>query len=412
MTSYARPPDSGGGYAAPILVDVVREHLDEVTFLSVQRRKLLFSPDVPLSALWRHDGRIAAHWDGLVVGFPATLEIAWERLAGDDPWDVFAAARVWMELGNPAPESVVEHLDKAGEEAVAGWIEAFRRTPADRLAMLFPGGPTGTEAPRIFALLLDAWGWHGLLADSLLPEIARNADPLVRRALARAIGWVPRSGTVDTVLEKLLADPEEEVRRPALWSVALHRPSDAAARCRAALRSGAADPFAVRVLGCLGGPEDVESVARFLDDADVAPAAARALGDLGFTSSVDRLIGLLGREEEQLREAASDALEAILGDLPDTQRERLPGELPPEEETVDPETLRAWWVEAGNGFDGRKRWLRGKPFPWDGAPEFETMEALWRSALQSAGGVHDWLRREVPDGFFSARPVTESRPGE
>ena len=411
MTSYARPPDSGGGYAAPILVDVVREHLDEVTFLSIQRRKLLFSPDVPLSALWRHDGRIAAHWDGLVVGLPATLEIAWERLAGDDPWDVFAAARVWMELGNPAPESVVEHLDKAGEEVVAGWIEAFRGTPADRLATLFPEGPTGTEAPRISALLLDAWAWHGLLADSRLPEIARNADPLVRRALARAIGWVPRSGTVDTVLEKLLAAPEVEVRRAALWSEAMHRPSDAAARCRAALRSGSADPFTIRVLGLLGGREDMEPVARCLDDAGAAPAAARALGDLGIPSSVDRLIGLLDGEEEGLRKAAAEGLRTILGDLPDAQRERLPGELPPEEEPVDPGTLRAWWIEAGSGFDGRKRWLRGKPFPWDGAPDHEPMESMWRSLLPSPG-ENDRLRREVPDGFFSGRPEPESRPGE
>ena len=117
-------------------------------------------------------------------------------------------------------------------------------------------------------------------------------------------------------------------------------------------------------------------------------------------------------EEEELREAAADGLRTILGDLPVTQREHLPGELPPEGETVDPETLRAWWIEAGKGFDGRKRWLRGKPFPWNGASELEPMEALWRSAIQSTAGVNDWLRREVPDGFFSARPEPESRPGE
>jgi uncharacterized protein (TIGR02270 family) len=412
LSSDARKPDSREGYVAPILVDVVREHLDEVTFLSVQRRKLLFSTDIPLSGLRRHDERIVAHWDGLVVGLPSSLELAWERIAGDDPWDVFAAVRVWLELGHPAPESVVEHLNKAGEETVPGWFEAFRRTSVDRLTTLFPEGPTGTEAPRITALLVDAWGWHGLLSGLRLTEIARNEDTSVRRTLARAMGWIRRSASVDAVLQRLLADPEKEVYRAALWSVALHRPPEGAAMCRAAVRSGAADPFAVRLLGLLGGPEDVESVAHFLDDADAAPAAARALGDLGFSSAVDHLIGLLDREEEQLREAADDGIRTILGDLPDTPREHLPGELPPEEETVDPEQLRAWWVEAGNRFDGRKRWLRGKPFPWDGAPEFETMEALWRSALQSAGGLHDWLRREVPDGFFSARPVTESRPGE
>ena len=399
-------------YAAPILVDVVREHLDEVTFLSIQRRKLLFSPDVPLSALRRHDERIAAHRDGLVVGHPVSIELAWERLPGEDPWDVFAAVRVWMEMGSPAPESVVEHLNKAEEGAIPGWIEAFRRTSIDRLTTLFPDGPKGNEPPRVLALLVDAWGWHGLLSGPRLAELARNEDPSVRRAVARAIGWIPGSAQVEAVLENLLGDPEVDVRRAALWSKALHRPSETAAGCRVALRTGAVDPFVIRVLGLLGGPEDADPVTNCLDDAGSAAAAARALGDLGIPSSVDRLIGLLDREEESLREAAADALKTILGDLPDTQRELPPGELPPDEEKVDTEKLRAWWAEAGKGIDRGKRWLRGKPFPWDGAPDVEPMEALWRSAIPSPGSRNDWLRREVPDGFFSAHPDAEARPGE
>ena len=214
MSSDACTPDSRGKYVAPILVDVVREHLDEVTFLSVQRKKLLFSTDIPLSGLRRHDERIVSHWDGLVVGLPSSLEIAWERLAGDDPWDAFAAVRVWLELGCPAPESVVEHLNKAGEEAVPGWIEAFRRSSVDRLTTLFPEGPKGTEAPRVLSLLVDSWGWHGLLTESGLLQFARNEDPLVRRTLARALGWFPGSVPVATVLDRLLTDPAEAVRGP------------------------------------------------------------------------------------------------------------------------------------------------------------------------------------------------------
>jgi len=399
-------------YSTPILVDVVREHLDEVTFLSIQRRKLLFSPDVPLSALRRHDERIAAHRDGLAVGLPVSLEIAWERLAGDDPWDVFAAVQVWLELGNPAPGSIVEHLNKAGEEALPGWVEAFRRSPIDRLTKLFPDGPTGTEAPRLTSLLVDAWGWHGILSGIRLPEFSGNEDASIRRSLARALGWHRGSVPGESVLEKLLADPEKEVRRAALWSEALHRPSETAERCRATLRTGTVDPFAVRVLGLLGGAEDVDSVSRFLDSVDAGPAAARALGDLGIPFVVDRLIALLDREEERFREAATDGLRTILGDLPDTQGERRPGELPPEEETVDPERLRAWWIDARRGFDNGGRWLRGRPFPWNGAPEIEPMETLWRSILLSPGRGHEWLRREVPDGFFPGRPESESRPGE
>ena len=404
--------DSPETKPAAILVDVVGEHLDEVTFLSIQRRKLLFSPELPLPALRRHDERIAAHWDGLVVGLPATLEIAWERLAGDDPWDVYAAVRVWVELGNPASASVVEQVTNAGEEAVPGWIEAFRRTSIDRLAALFPEGPMGTEAPRMLALLLDAWGWHGLLADRRLPKFALNEDPLVRRALARGLGRVRRSGTVDAVLERLIEDPETEVRRAALWSGALHFPSGSSAKCREALRTGTPDPFAVRVLGLLGGAEDADIVAHCLHAPEAAPAAARALGDLGFPSCVERLIGLLEGEDERLRDAAADALRTILGELPAGTSAPAPGQLPLVDESPDPGQLRTWWLRAREEFDEKRRWLRGKPFPWDGAPDVEPMEALWRSALPSPGSRNDWLRREVPDGFFSAQPGGEARAGE
>lgn len=412
MPVDARIPDFHNGCHAPILADVVREHLDEMTFLSIQRRKLLFSTDVPVSALRRHDERIAAHMDGLVVGLPVSLELAWERVAGDDPWDVFAGVRIWLELGNPAPESVVEQMDRAEGEALPGWIEAFRRIPTERLTALFPDGPAGTEAPRRLALLVDAWGWHGLLSGTPLPELSRNEDVSVRRALARALGWIHASGPVDAALKTLVEDPVEEVRAAALWSEALHRPSEAAARARSAIRAGAPHPFAVRVLGLLGVPEDVAPLSSLLGGGDHAPAAARALGDLGVPSSVDRLVDLLGGEKEELAAAAADGLRTILGDLPGAQNEWLPGELPPEEKTVDPETFRAWWAEAGKGFDGGKRYLRGKPFPWEGPPELEPMEALWKTAIRSPGGFDDSLRREVPDGFFSARPESESRPGE
>jgi hypothetical protein len=405
-------PDPQGGYVAPILVDVVREHLDEVTFLSIQRRKLLFSPDVPLASLRRHEERIAAHRDGLAEGIPVSLELAWERIAGDDPWDVSAAVQAWLALGNPAPESVVEHLNKAGEEALPGWVEAFRRSPVERLTTLFPEGPTGAEAPRVVSLLLDAWGWHGLLPGLRIPDFSRNEDARIRRSLARVLGWFRGPAQVEDVLGRLMDDPVEEVRRVALWSDALHRPSEAAARCRAALRTGSADPFAVRVLGLLGGAEDVDSISCLLGSVEGNPAAARALGDLGIPSVVDQLIDLLDREDERLREAAADGLRTILGDLPDPQRARLPGELPPEEETVDPERLRAWWIDARRGFGNGRRCLRGRPFPWDGAPVLEPMEALWRSVLHSPERGHEWLRREVPDGFFSGVPESESRPGE
>ena len=84
----------------PVVPHVLLEHLEELAALLVQRRKLFFSPEVPLRRLKLHDDRIEAHLDGLRTGGSAAIKIAEDRLAGD-PWLVVAAARVWMSQGSP-----------------------------------------------------------------------------------------------------------------------------------------------------------------------------------------------------------------------------------------------------------------------------------------------------------------------
>ena len=93
------PPLRIGPHEAPVIPDVLEEHLEELAFLSIQRRKLVFSPDVPLPDFLPHDGRILAHWKGLELGGEASVQIALTRLEAFDPWEVYAAARVWLGLG-------------------------------------------------------------------------------------------------------------------------------------------------------------------------------------------------------------------------------------------------------------------------------------------------------------------------
>src|SRR5512137_373674 len=92
------------GVSRPALPDVIAEHLEELGFLNLQRRKLLFSPELPLRRLPAHDERIEAHLDGLRLGAGASLALAEETLSSDDPWAVFAAARMFLELRRPEPE--------------------------------------------------------------------------------------------------------------------------------------------------------------------------------------------------------------------------------------------------------------------------------------------------------------------
>jgi hypothetical protein len=319
---------------------------------------------------------------------------------------------VWLELGEPDPDQIAERISEAADEHRAGWREALRYVPAERLSELFPDGPS-TADEGIRSILVYAWGWHGKLRSHELPSYVLSEDPAVRRSVARAMGW-GAVGLADgqSLMKRLLADPEEDVRRAALWSGVLLDPGGGLSRAREAVRSGAGDAFTVRVLGLLGSPPDEEFLSEGVGADERGLACIRALGDLGGIGSVDRFIELAGEEDEATALAAADALRTLLGDIRLPEDAGPPRETAEERDVPDPDALREFWEEERGSFRGADRWLRGHAFPWNEDPEDEPMEALWRRALVAPSTEPDWLRREVPDGFFTARPVDEALPGE
>lgn len=379
---------AGGRVAEhPVVPDIVLEHLEEIAFLNIQRRKLLFSHEITLEALGEHDERIVAHWDGLVLAKPYCAEMAAERLEEFDPWETFAAARVWIELGNPSSEEVIEKIVAAEDDEVKGaWREALRRMPAEALGRVLPDSLLRDGDPAVKSVLTYGRGWHGTLAHAYLPDLVANEEASVRRSLARVIGWGdPSTSGLNEILRILEDDRDVEVRRAAVWSAALVNPEAATARCRERVRSGDADAFDVRVLGLMGRAADVEIVTELLESETLAAAAARALGDLGESGGIDALRRLLDVDDEVAAAAASDSLMALLG----TDEEAAETEPSP-----------------------RGRLWRGQEWPWSDAPEDEPMESRWRASLLTPKPETSWLRREVPDGFFTGEPDPTAVPGE
>ena len=172
MGEASLPPLRIGSYSAPVIPDVLGEHLEEIAFLSIQRRKLLFSPESPLSQFLPHDARIAAHWDGLVLGGEASVEIALERLKEFDPWEVYAAARVWLELGSPKTEEVLQRLEVVDDELLPAWREALSRIKGDRLAQLLPPEGVADSPTKVQGVLAYAWGRRGMLPEGLAARFA------------------------------------------------------------------------------------------------------------------------------------------------------------------------------------------------------------------------------------------------
>jgi len=405
------PPLRIGSHQAPVIPDVLQEHLEEVAFLSIQRRKLLFSPELPLHRFLPHDGRIAAHWDALVLGGEASVQIALEKLEEFDPWEVYAAARVWLELGTPKTEEITQRLEAVEDDLLPAWREALSRMTGDRLAELLPPEGLADSATKVQSVLAYAWGWRGILPEDLAASFAFSSDPRVRRSTARALGWGAMPAHASKLLPALLTDPEPDVNRAALWSQALLDPGSAAAIARTHLAAEAPSPFSIRILGLLGTSPDVEFLADLVGADEVGLASVRAMGDLGSPAAVDLLIDLLTDENEELAGAAREAIEMILGSVPVPSEE---GEDPALEEAEEPspEQVKAVWAEMAPSYGRADRWLRGQPSTWEGPKDQEPMEVIWRSGLFAVRQETPWLRNEVPDGFFAAGPDFEAVPGE
>jgi hypothetical protein len=403
-------PQGGGRRALrPVVPDVIGEHLDEIAFLNVQRRKLLFSPELPLSRLPAHDARIAAHHAGLVTAGHAAVELAISRFdEAFDPWDIYAAAYVWLELGTPGMAEVVERLAGADAELVPAWAEALRRVRLERLEAVFSSGPQAVPAGPAREALTFAWGWHGKLDGSDADVLYRSGDSGERRVLARALGWTPHTVPQhQALLQTLCSDAAPGVRAAALWSMALLAPQTALREAAAAIVNGTAAAFDVRLIGLLGSPANAPVLHELAGArGPLAPAALRALGDLGDPAAVEILIWALGVGDDALAEAGSDGLTQMLGSPP------ADGEEDADPWLASAEVLLAERQRVAPGYGVAPRLLHGAAVPWSGAPADEPMAWVWRASLPAPRQGIEWLRREVPDGFFTGEPCDVALAGE
>ncbi len=186
---------------------------------------------------------------------------------------------VLMTHETETPETLIVSLKKSPPSK--RWQKAFELS--NELNRNAKNPPSETVSREMLAVLRDA----------------NNFDPKTRSYMALALSHSP-SKDAYSALKDALADPEEEVRVHAIWSLGLSGKTEAAPLIEKELGHDSPEvrKAAAYVLGALRATTAVPALQRALTDQvpDVRWNAALALARLGNTDGYDILLSMLERE--------------------------------------------------------------------------------------------------------------------
>lgn len=192
-----KPPDTPLDQRprADVIPQVYVKHLEEFQFLWGQRQGALRSPDFTMRDVAQWDERIAAHLDGLLLAGEVAVPVLEDRLSGDDPQAVFAAAYVLLRLKTQsAADRVGKSLLKAEGEKIDGLAQALCHGPIDLIEDRLRGAAGAAPAPVAVAAL-EALTFHRRPDPGIdrLVEFLQNEDPQVRRTAWRVMALMSSS---------------------------------------------------------------------------------------------------------------------------------------------------------------------------------------------------------------------------
>lgn len=366
---------------APILWDVVEEHLDEAAFLWTGWERALDSPLFDLAMVAAGpEPRLLAHLDALRVGGrPVARRLLEPALAGDDPGAAFAAAWVLAEDGD-GPQ-VVEALAAAGDAGRPGVRRALEVTgwPGTDEALLAAAGRDALPPPAR-AAALEALAARGGEVGPVLRAAFAVPDAALRAAALRA-ARLTRAPWVSSLVLADLASPEGAVRDAALATGLVLGLRDAWSTCRRLAAAEAPTPL-VQLLVALGGEAaDQEPLLAAARRDRPSRAALYALGFTGRVAAADACLDALEADDPAVARLAGEVFTAVAGlaieppylALQEPEPEEpvpfeaddlaadLAGSAEDDLPRPDPVAVRSWWGRTRPGLDPAGRLLGGQP---------------------------------------------------
>jgi uncharacterized protein (TIGR02270 family) len=382
---------------APVMMDVLEEHLNEAAFLWSQWERALVSPLYDLADTAECEERLLAHVHGLVVGGEVAVgALLLPALEAEEVERISAAVMALLSGGGKRElEKVLAVLDSAGEVQRAGIGRAMALSGREDLeAMLLKRLSAEELALQVAAFQVLAFRGtapHETRTRWLSQEVV---EPVI--AALRAPGPLPRE-IAQTALPQLLVDPRPGVREAAIVAGLVSGARAAWKTCRKVAEEGGAGRRPALTVLALGGDErDAEWLVGQLRQEDLRADVLWALGFSGHALAAQACLECMGGEDRTAA-LAGEAFSAITGLKLEGEYRKPPKEeadalVPLEEEDLNadlvpgPEASLAvpvredvvrWWDKAQKSFERGTRYLRGNKLDAGGL-----LEALRREPMR------------------------------
>lgn len=203
----------------PVLLAVVRQHVEESAILRDIRSVLTSAPHVKLHQLRRLDDRIAAHLDGVAVAGKFGWALCESALENPTAGTVFAATERTIEDKNLLALNKLLMLAEAVPESQHGLISAFGWVSAQFLQGTIKSLLAASNAfQRQVGIATCAM--HQVDPGAALATAIVDRDAQLRARVLRVVGDAGRSDLLPVCI-KALADQDEACRFWAAYAVAL-----------------------------------------------------------------------------------------------------------------------------------------------------------------------------------------------
>lgn len=366
---------------------VLEQHAEEAAFLWTLRADAVHAPHYSLRDLAKLDLRVEAHMDGLRIAGPYGWNILKEALALQAPGEIFAAAVIAFESGDPKRTDLVLDAGTATPELARGLVSAIGWLPPKKADRLIKALLASTDKARrrvgVAGAAIRRFDFEKNYLDAV-----RDNDPLLRARALRAVAEMGLKRHA-ALFSKFIGAVDPAVGYAAAWGGALLTGDAAAVVALQAFATGTgrrareAVALAARRLTPAAAAAWREKLAGKPATLRHAVVAAGAAGDPAAVSWLFEQMAV-----PSVARVAGEAFAMITGadlaylDLDGNQPEGFtagPND-DPKDENVEPDPdedlpwpdaalVAAWWSSQKSKFAPGKRYLLGREITAESALE-------------------------------------------